>query len=201
MNTTINCEQVFELLTSTANGHHDLDIQAHLADCENCRAQCGEILPAVEWIHSLSDLNVGSSINRVSSEARVADIMHSVRFAADQPRGQQSTADEELAGISRRERPSTLQKTMVALLAIAGALLLSLVLLPGKGQAAKSPETYLTGIGVPQQCVSLVFGSDSSNASKANDCCTECHAAGLQSHVAPEKSPVVIGSCLACHTR
>ena len=97
------------------------------------------------------------------------------------------------------DRPGPWQKTLVGLIAIAAACLALMIVLPRNGQAAASTETYLTGIGVPENCVALVCGSASS--AKSYDCCTECHVAGGQTQLMAEKSSVVVGSCLGCHTR
>ncbi|MEM7314496.1 MAG: hypothetical protein AAF497_15220 [Planctomycetota bacterium] len=195
MNTATKCEHVLELLTDPHPSQIEVDL--HLANCKSCREIAQEIGPAMEWLTSLED-SAAENVDAVmhDRESRIRTTMRSIRRAANEnlDRMPHATIGQ------RDDRPGAWQKTLVALAAIATAVILALVLSPGSGQAAKSPETYLTGMGVPDKCVTLVCG-DAGESSKVHDCCTECHVATSENRMGADKTSVVIGSCLACHTR
>ena len=195
MNTATKCEHVLELLTDPHPSQIEVDL--HLANCESCREIAEEIGPAIEWLTSLEASTVGNTGVMGDGDSRIRNTMQSIRMAANED----AIRRPQHVSLARRDdRPGTLQKTLVALAAIATAIIVSLVLSPGSGQAAKSPETYLTGMGVPERCVTLVCG-DAGESSKVHDCCTECHVATGEDRIGEDKTSVVIGSCLACHTR
>jgi hypothetical protein len=224
---TMNCDQVFDILTRGPFPVGDLSDEAvewHIEGCAECSQLAEALRPAVQLLHEA--ITDDETMSLPGYSGRLASGRQPWNDTVETEGGQVATAPPLTA-----RRRQVLRRAMLGsvktrhALRIAGAMALGVMLVLGLNamgvperdgspagpfQADSQGIARLAGLNLPEICFypyadavgTMEVGPASAAAASRADfqCCSRCHAEDRVRLVEPEKVSKVVGSCQDCHS-